>query len=205
MFRIKQLIFFFLSNFCCLHVYSQTKSLLLQIGKGTHGTGDMKGFYFDAAYQQSIQKKTFYLIGVGATIHDRSETVFYNNNSGVLQSSTYRANASGFQLFAQYGIHLIQSKWLNVGVKAGPLLRFQSSTYYDELGKYYPILTNFPFVLYDVVHTSPLRTYTIGGVADLFVQHHLNKKIVIGANLGLQSDSNGDLITRLGVSIGRNF
>src|SRR5688572_5942097 len=65
----------------------------IQISCGTsfNGTGDISGFAFNTEYGQYFKKKFSWHAGIGGTIHDKEESIFYTNQSGNMIDASVRA------------------------------------------------------------------------------------------------------------------
>jgi hypothetical protein len=180
-------------------------SIQLDIGMSRHGTGDMRGFILNSEYRSYFRKKLSLSFGVCATIHDGESPLFFIDPNGNFTDASYRYSTGGLQLTSKFGVSLFGSKWQELGLQIGGLFRFQTSSYFDEHIVLFPALTGFPVPVTITIHNSPQRTFSIGGIGQLFYNYSLTEKLFIGISTGLQLDTNGDTITQLGLSCGFKF
>jgi hypothetical protein len=179
----------------------------IQVYAGTsfNGTGDITGFAFDSEYGQYFKKKSSWYVGIGGTIHDTQWPIFYTDQSGKQVDASVRATTAGFQVSGLYGHSFVRKQKHEFLIKAGPLVRYQSTSYWDGFGVYNPIITNLPFPVVGFVNVSPQRTLALGGNLEFVYNYCISKKVSIGVLAELQTDTNGDTISQLLFSIGRRF
>jgi len=180
-------------------------SLQLDIARSKHGTGDSPGFIMNAEYKKYFRQRLSFSIGLGATINDGSVPIFYTDQNGNNIDASIRYNTDGLQLSSKLGISFIKNTDNDFGFQIGPLLRYQSSSYYDELNVLFPLLTGLPFPVTATINNSPQKTYSLGGLAQLYYNHAINDKVYIGVSIGLQTDTNGDTIKQAGLACGMKF
>lgn len=181
------------------------KHIQLTAGTSFNGTGDIRGFAFNTEYGQSIKKKLSWYFGIGGTIHDKTEPIFYTDQSGNSIDGSVRATTAGFQTTGLLSYSIFRNEDHDSFLRAGPLLRYQSTSYWDELGVFQPAGTGLPFPVVAFVNTSPQRTFAIGGAVQIGYAYSINKKISLGLLGGFQLDSNGDVLRNALISIGRRF
>jgi len=179
----------------------------IQISGGTsfNGTGDISGFAFNTEYGQYFKKKYSWYAGIGGTIHDKEEPIFYTNQSGNLVDASVRATIAGFQLTGLFAYNFIKEEEHNLLLGIGPLLRYQSTSYWDALSIYPPAGTGLPFPVVTFDNRTPQRTFAIGVTGRIGYHFTINKKISLGILGSLQFDSNGDVIRNALLSLGRRF
>jgi hypothetical protein len=179
----------------------------IQVYAGTsfNGTGDIKGFAFDTEYGQYFKKKSSWYVGIGGTIHDKVEPIFYTDQGGNQVDASVRATTAGFQVSGLYGHSFVRKQKHEFLIKAGPLVRYQSTSYWDILAVYHPAGTGLPFPVVAFFNLSPQRTLALGGNLEFAYNYTISKKVSIGILAELQTDTNGDTISQLLFSIGRRF
>lgn len=193
--------------FCLLDCFAQSdkpkykRSLDLSLGRYKHGSGDLKGAGFILQYNKEFKKRLFWSIGLGATLHDGSVPISYSNNGEVIDGSI-RYTTGGLQSDFSIGYSLISATHSRLQLKLGSILRYQSSSYYDEYSIYFPIVTGLPFPVVEFKNTSPQRTFSIGGITDLSYKYVLQNNMLLGTGVGLQIDSNGDVLTNISLIVG---
>lgn len=87
-------------------------------------------------------------------------------------------------------------------MQAGPLLRYQSSSYFDEINVLYPAATGLPTPVIAIINNSPQKTFSLGGIGQLYYNYTIKNNVFVGLSAAMQIDTNGDLINRLAVSFG---
>jgi hypothetical protein len=93
-----------------------------------------------------------------------------------------------------------------LGTKIGGFIRYQSSSYYDELIVYYPAAgTGLDTPVNVFINRSPQRTIAIGAELKLFFNYNVTQKIFLGTVIGIQTDSNGDFLRNLSFTGGIRF
>jgi hypothetical protein len=201
-------------TFCLLLIsvfsFSQNNSIgkrdiKLIVGKCFNGTGDLRGLIFTTEYAKAFKKRLSWIVGIGGTIHDGYFPVFFTIPNGDTVDGSVRYTIAGVQIIGQIGYSAIKTTAHEVQMRAGALIRYQSSSYYDIITVLYPGGTGLPFPVVIFDNKTPQRTYSIGGNFEIHYNYSLTKKIMIGILAGLQTDTNGDTITQLSLSIGRRF
>ena len=178
-----------------------SSSLQLQLGVIFSGTGDSYGVNISSEWSKRINRKLSYAVGLGTMINDGSFPLNYEYN-GTAYDGSIRYTTAAVQLTGKLGYSLFESKTHHFGLQLGPLLRFQSSSLYDQFTFYFPAATNFPIPLVQILNTSPQRTLALGGIFQVFYYRNLSQRTFAGVTPGLQTDSNGDTITQLSVLFG---
>jgi hypothetical protein len=179
----------------------------IQVYAGTsfNGTGDITGFAFDTEYGQYFKKKSSWHVGIGGTVHDKVWPIFYTDPGGNQVDASVRATTAGFQVSGLYGRSIMRNQKHEFLIKAGPLVRYQSTSYWDILAVYHPAGTGLPFPVVAFFNLSPQRTLALGGNLEFAYNYSISKKVSIGVVAELQTDTNGDTISQLLFSIGRRF
>lgn len=182
------------------------QSVKINIGRGRHGTGDVQGLLLGVEYERYFQKRLSWLTELGMTIHDGSDLLLVTEANGEVHDLSYRSTTAGAQLVGKIGYHFLQTKNWDMGIRIGGLLRYQSSSVPNNRTTIFPIVTGLPLPVYITEHTSPQRTYSVGGMSQLFANYTIKQKIILGLTTGLQLDTNGDTIfPQLSFTIGRRF
>lgn len=184
---------------------SGERQLNLSIGRSIHGTGDMRGWILATEYSKNCKKRLSWIVGVGGTIHDGVIPNFFTAPDGSEIDGSIRYTTAAFQATYHIGYSFIKTIQHQLQIRAGALLRYQSSSYYDQVDISYPPITGLPVPVIIFINTTPQRTFAVGGGGELFYNYSITPKILIGVLAGLQTDTNGDTITKLSLSIGRRF
>ncbi len=184
---------------------SGERQLNLFIGRSIHGTGDMRGWILVTEYVKNYKKRLSWIVGVGGTIHDGVFSNYFTAPNGSEVDGSIRYTTAGFQATNHIGYDLLKTDENRLQIRAGALLRYQSSSYYDYIEISYPPITGLPIPVVIFNNTTPQRTFAVGGSAEIFYNYSITPKILIGVLAGLQTDTNGDTITKLSLSVGRRF
>jgi hypothetical protein len=182
-----------------------SKSLQLDIGISKHGTGDLRGFSFNCEYKKHYRKNIFLAFGLGSTIHDGSFPIFYSDAAGNQIDASYRYSTGGMQITSKFGVSIVKNRKNDLGLQAGCLVRYQTSSYYDELTVLYPGITGLTIPVTTIINKSPQKTLSLGGIGQIYYNYNIDTKMFIGLSAALQIDTNGDLINQLVASYGWKF
>lgn len=185
--------------------FSQNKQIKLLAGRSFNGTGDIRGYGFSVGFDKYFKKKLKYTASVGSTIHDGQFPIFYEYPAGNIVDGSIRYTTAGFQGVYAVGYNFLGSETSEFVFELGALLRYQSTSYYDNLVVLYPALTNLPYPVVLFRNRTPQKTAAFGAVSQLTYSHSLNKKINIGIAVSYQFDTNGDNIAQISFLIGRRF
>ncbi|MEO7316120.1 MAG: hypothetical protein ABIW47_13105, partial [Ginsengibacter sp.] len=101
--------------------------------------------------------------------------------------------------------NFVQTARSEIYVGLNALLRYQSTSYYDDLSIYFPALTGLPIPVISFINSTPARTFAIGGGIRLGYNYTTEKNILFGILGEFQMDSNGDVLSQLGVMVGKRF
>ena len=190
-------------------LFSQTKSPTDQIqviaGRSTHGTGDMRGIIFITEYTKYFKKHLFWTMALGGTIHDGSTPLIFDDQYGNAIDGSIRYTTAGVQTTSHLGYNFIRTSRHELGIKLGTLLRYQSSSYYDQVSVYYPLATRLPAPVISFENKTPQKTYAFGGSSQILYNYTVSKAISLGMQAGFQTDTNGDTITQAAFTIGKRF
>jgi hypothetical protein len=165
----------------------------------------MRGLIFNTEYVKNFRKNLSWVASVGGTIHDGFIPNYFTSPNGTEIDGSIRYTTAGVQATNHIGYSVIKRNDNQLELRAGALLRYQSSSYYDIVSINYPAGTGLPIPVIVFIHENPQRTFAIGGSAQIFYNYSITPKILLGALAGLQTDTNGDTITQLSLSIGRKF
>lgn len=174
-------------------------------GPSFNGTGDIIGFAYDTEFGKYFKKKSSWYVGIGGTIHDKVEPIFYTDQQGNEVDASVRATTAGFQISGLYGYSFVRNERHECLIKVGTLIRYQSSSYYDSFGVYHPVGTGLPFPVVAIFNITPQRTLALGGNVEFVYNYTISKKVSIGVLAELQLDTNGDTISQFLFSVGRRF
>ncbi|MCY7352575.1 MAG: hypothetical protein LH606_18285 [Cytophagaceae bacterium] len=181
------------------------ESVSIHAGMAKHGTGDLSGFLVNVEYQKRFKKKVFWYLAFGSTLHDGYFPLYYKELNGDPIDGSIRHTTGGVQLTGGVGLNFVKTRRHELGIQAGTLVRYQSSSYFDDLAIYHPIVTTFPYPAIVFRNRTPQRTLAVGGMGRLFYNFSLTNHFFIGLNAGLQGDTNGDVITQFLLTAGRKF
>lgn len=204
--QIVKLLFLFLFIYTSVNaqknIQGLKKSVQLDIGFGKHGTGDLNGLNINSEYKRFFRKNLSISFGLGATLHDGAFPVIYSDGNGSLIDASYRHTTGGIQLTSKVGISFIKSRINDFGLQVGPILRYQSSSYFDEINVLYPAATGLPMPVIAIINKSPQKTLSAGGIGQLYYNYTIKNNVFVGLSAAMQIDTNGDLINQMAISCG---
>lgn len=196
----------------CLEAVAQTTDTALSSkfvgisgGRSTHGTGDMVGVSQRVTYGQYFRKKLFWFSAIGADIHDGENLITTTQEDGTVLDHSFRYTSGAIQITGGAGWSFLRTRKSELGVKVSGILRYQSSSYFDELAIIYDPKNIGPYPATFILNTSPQRTYAIGTGPEAFYQQVIFKSIFAGLSAGFQVDTNGDVLTNISLSIGKKI
>lgn len=180
--------------------------LNISIGSSFHGSGDMRGVIINTEYFKNLKKHIGLSFSLGGTLHDGTYPLFFIAPTGQNIDGSIRYTTGGLQFASHLGYDLIKTRKHQFQLRAGGLLRYQSSSPNRELIIFYPAAgTGLPVPAIVFNNATPQRTFSIGASAQLFYNYTINDKFAIGLLAGFQTDSNGDVIRQSCISVGRRF
>jgi len=204
--KIIILLFLLISSYLAgAQTLSPKRQIQLIAGKNFHGTGDMRGISFQIDYEEYFRKRISWIIGLGATIHDGSIPLFLDDPGNSPIDGSVRYTTAGFQIGSQLGYTLIQINKHEFQIRMGALVRYQSSSYYDEVSIYYPAGTGLPDPVIVFSNKTPQRTISLGGNAQIQYSYTLSNNISLGVLAGLQTDTNGDTLSQISLTVSKRF
>lgn len=182
------------------------RSLLVEGGCSLHGSGDYFGGSGNVSYENTHNKFLSLRYQIGATINGGS-AFGYNLTDGFFRSVpmyfvTAGVQTAGLLVFHATGIHR-----QSLNIMAGPLLCYQltgspdSYQYFNTLTEYNPLLREGYYVIRKI---NP-HVFTVGYRFVLESQLINTEKLSFGLQAGFQNDTNGDVLTNLGIVIRRKW
>jgi hypothetical protein len=177
-------------------------SIQFSLGFSKHGTGDLNGYFTNFEHIHDFKKRSFVSIGFSATLHSGVVPLFYLDQSGNTIDGSYRYVTGGFQIESRFGLYFVKSNKNRLGGSLGPIIRYQSSSYYDDLSILYPAGTGLPIPVMALINRTPQNNITIGGKVTLFYNYQISAKNYIGLNCSFQTDSQTDAISSFMLAVG---
>jgi hypothetical protein len=177
----------------------------ISILRSKHGTGDINGISFNSEYSKKINKRFSLIATFGGTLHDGSRVLIYQSSSGQTIDGSIRYTTGGIQTSFGLGYDFIQTSHHVFQVRLSPLLRYQSTSYYDVVTILYPIITGLSIPVLYFENLTPARTFAIGAIGHIgynFIPKNRNVFRFFGE---FQLDSNGDVLKGFGIALGRKF
>lgn len=175
------------------------------LGYSSHGSGDLKGIAFSADLTRHIKKRLSIGVTIGSTIHDGSIPLYFTGPGNEEIDGSIRYTVAGLQLVVNGGIDIVRDENNELILKAGPMFRYQSSGLPDQYEIAYPAATGLPYPVIIYSHSTPQRTYSVGGALQLQYNYMIGQRWSLGIMSGFQVDSNGDNIFQAGVTTGIRF
>lgn len=181
----------------------QKRQISLDFSRSFHGTGDMRGLGLSAEYGKFVTKRLEITTGFTTNIHHDEFPVFINFN-GKIQDASLRFTTAGIQLSSLANLAIVHSWVHELKLAAGPLLRYQSSSFPDVYS-YSPATQTYPEPVFSFRQYEPQEIISVGYLAALSYAYTFSRGIFIGAKASFQNDSNSDVITQYGLRIGKRF
>jgi len=141
---------------------------------------------------------------ITSTIHWGSYGLFVTNQFGTFDES-FRYGTSGIQAGSKLGYTILNFPHHLLKIQGGSFIRFQSSSASGGYGVTYPPAINYPEPVFTFRQVEKQNMFTIGYLAELSYTFITNKNLLLGAKIGFQNDTNGDVITHYGVVVGRKI
>lgn len=209
---MKTLLIFIISLLLTGTLFSQniqplpSRLLSTNIGLSKAGTSDIYGLIIGFEYEKQFRPRLSWSTEFATSIHDGSDHFLVTLDNQPQQDMSYRYTTAGIQLAGKLGYHFIRTKRADYGVKLGVLARYQSSSLSDDREILFPALTGYPLPVRILRNTEPQRTLAAGALLQLFARYTFKKNIAVGATVGLQVDTNGDVMfPALAITIGKRF
>ncbi len=147
------------------------------IGRSLHVTGDMRGLIFNTEYSKILKKRLSGIVGVGGTIHDGVLPNYFTYPDGREIDGSIRYTTAGIQSKIEIGYNLMKTNKQGLQIRAGAVLRYQTSSYYDDVSILYPAAgTGVPFPVIVFNNRTPQRTFAAGGTAEIFFNQAIHQK-----------------------------
>jgi hypothetical protein len=161
--------------------HAQNEQLQIIIGRSLHGTGDMRGFGLSFGYSKYFKKRFSWTASIGSTIHDGLVyRINYEYPVRVWNDGSLKSTTAGLQGIFSIGYSFLKSHQHEMCFKIGGLVRYQSSSYYDQVQVLYPGITGLPYPVLLIKNSSPQKTLSVGLMPELSYNYSLSKKINIG-------------------------
>jgi hypothetical protein len=176
-------------------------------GYSLHGSGDMKGIVFGTECINYLTRRFSLNYNIKATINSsKDEYLVTNNTTGTTTDASIRYTTAGVQLGVNAGISIIKSIRHELKISLGAFGRYQSaSNGSDGYSAYYPPITGVPTVLIGYDNRTPQETVAVGGILQFQYDFTFGNKVYIGVIPGFQTDTNGDAIPQVALTVGRRL
>lgn len=201
----------FSSLFSTCRVSAQHKlpgsAIQLAAGYSRHGSGDLGGILFGTEYIKYFSNKLSLNFNIRGTINDGKETIVINNTiTGSRTDASVRFTTAGVQVGVNGGLSIIRNTRHEFMVSLGGFGRYQSASNGDDgYSIYFPSQTGQPTVLIGYDNRTPQNIFTLGGILQFQYNFTFNNKFYVGLLPGFQTDTNGDAIPQIAVTIGRRL
>lgn len=197
-------IFFVCTGFSQLK-FNPNQFIGLSGGRSKHGTGDIRGVAFNTVYTKRFRKKISLSATVGGTLHDDSEVLFFTDSDGNTVDGSIRYTTGGIQSTFGVNYNFVQNRQNELYLGLNSLVRYQATSYYDDVSIIYPIVTGLPFPVISFINKTPARTFAVGGTIRAGYNYTTRKQIVFGIFGDFQMDTNGDVLSQLSLIAGKRF
>lgn len=203
---MKYLQFIILITFS-MDINAQTKAkqslnyLYLSSGSSLASTGDISGFFVSVGLQKSKNNWT-HSFELSTTIHDGFNGLYFQLPNGQINDGSIRFSTGGIQLEGLSALNLFQGNKSNLSFGLGLVLRYQSTSRYDQYEVQYPALTGLSYPVIIFFNEEPMRTFAAAPIARFFYDYKISKKLLLGVSTSFQVDTNGDNFLNSGLKIG---
>jgi len=179
-------------------------NIQLYFSRSFHGTGDLPGVLFAAEYGHPLHRRFDISGNITSTIHWGSFGLFVNTPYGNFDGS-FRYTTAGIQAGGKLGYSFLDLPHHILKLQGGSFIRFQSSSLPNQYGVTFPPAINYPEPVFTFRHEEKQNIFTLGYVAELSYAFVTGKNMLLGAKAGFQNDTNGDVISYYGISIGKKL
>lgn len=186
-------------------------ALQLTAARSFHGTGDLSGMSFDVSYEYSFSRRLDLTNGLTTTIHagKDNKTQFIisepNQPDKIFETpdqSLLRYTTAGIQLTSVLNFNFIALPKHKIRLGCGPVLRYESSSTPKAWG-YTFIPAENPLPEYTFNEYGGLHQLSVGYNLGLSYLFQISSHYQMGVKANFQNDTNGSVITNLGLVIGR--
>ncbi len=182
-----------------------TKQIQIIGGYCRHGSGDLNGVLFGAEYIKYLNRRMAFGFNLKGAINDGQETLIVNSPSGTTDNSIHFTTA-GAQLGIDGRYSLVRTAEHEFIVALGFFGRYQSASPPGGYSLYFPSQTSVPYILVGFLNNGFKReTFAVGGLFQIQYNYTIKNKVSIGIQPGFQTDTNGDVIPHVVLTIGRRF
>lgn len=182
-----------------------SRSVWINGERSLHGSGDLSGILFSVGYGKYIRKRWEVSGAATTTIHNGSYPLIVTDNGMEPMDASFRYTTAGLQAEGLVGFAPIRNRHHEFKLAAGPLVRYQSSSYPDEYGITYPIVTNYPEPVFTFRNLEKQNMITAGYKVALSYAYTFRNRLFTGLKINFQNDTNGDVITGYGLVLGKRF
>ena len=180
------------------------QQLSLDLNRSFHGTGDLVGPGFNVEYGRYLTGRLELTAGLGANVFGDAFPVQLISGGQTMDAS-YRMVTGGLQFNGQVNIAPLRTRFHEMKLALGPLLRYQSSSAAGGYSVTYPPATNYPEPVFTFRHYEDQNVLTVGYMASVSYAYTFARGFLLGAKASFQNDTNEDVITQYGLRIGKRF
>lgn len=190
--------FLLLPVFFSAHAQLKPKPALYgAVNYATHGTGDMLGVMLQAGLSQTLHKRLSLQYELGFTYHtDGDHFPLEVLDPNIPADNPYWVTA-GIQFIPRLVFNVTGRSFSGLKIGAGPMLRYQMNSNPLSWGRSYdPPLDIRPQYSFGEIDRNHLN---VGYNVAIMYDFRVFKRSGLGVNVHVQNDTNGDVITALGV------
>lgn len=192
------------STIICSAQVDQRETISLLLGYGMHGSGDLTGYQYAVRYSKDLGTRWSWNLEFGGSLHDAADdTLIYRDDLGNNVDATLHHVIGGLQTGLGVKYSALKTEKHDFGLEIMPLLRYQATSISDIYSTLY--LSDLPFPVRNIVRLEPARTFAVGGSIRLHYSYHISEKYRLGLMGAWQTDTNGDAIATMFLSLGRSF
>ena len=174
---------------------------------GNHGSGDMRGVVFGVEYINYLKPKFSLVYNLRGSINSSKHTIIVNNiDWGTSHDASIRFTTAGVQLGVNGRLSAVRSSRHELALSLGAFGRYQSaSNGSDGYSLYNPNTTGVPTILVGYQNNTPQETLALGGLLQLEYNYTFRNKVYLGLLPAFQTDTNGDALPQLSLTVGKRL
>ncbi len=198
-----------LSSLCSL-AQEKTPQKMVQVlgGYSKTGSGDMPGFVYGAEYAENFKRKLSWSVGFSGFIYSKETALLSTDNPYYQPDGGLRHTTAGVQVTGHLGLRIVRTPVHELVFRLGPLVKYQSAST-DGYSITNPIafgyVTGYAGPIISLINYYPQNTIAAGGSVQILYRYTIRNKISIGILAGGQTDTEGDTMSQLALTVGRKF
>lgn len=174
----------------------------LDISGSMHGSGDLLGLGVNVEYGKYIMPRLEWTGNLTTTIHSDTEEVLITYSGSGNRDASFRMVTAGIQLGSQLYFAPVRTASNELKIGAGPIVRYQSS---NASGGYGLTILPGPEPAFTFYNREKQNIVSAGYQVSFAYAFTFRKGFLLGLKASLQNDTNADIITQVGLRLGKRF